>query len=109
MKEPNGQPRTVYGHPELEGSACGLRREWYGSRSGERLREPGEHRQIGVKLDAGEAANAERPEAVFVLQKADRRAAQVDATDGETGGGGRSGGRPLSHRSIGLSCGEAHL
>ena len=71
MKEPNGQPRTVCGHPESESSACDLRRERYGSCSGESLREPGEHREVGVKLDAGEAANAERSKPVLVLQAAE--------------------------------------
>jgi hypothetical protein len=34
------------------------RRERYGSRSREGLRKAGEHRQVGVKLDAAESANA---------------------------------------------------
>src|SRR5919108_4317269 len=38
-----------------------------GSRSRERLTEPREHRQVGVKLDAGESARAERCQAVLVL------------------------------------------
>jgi hypothetical protein len=41
-----------------------LRRERYRSRSGERVREPGEHRQIGVEPDA----LSERDETVVVLQ-----------------------------------------
>jgi hypothetical protein len=38
------------------------------SRSTESLGEPGEHRQVGVKLNPGEATNAERGKAVAVLQ-----------------------------------------
>jgi hypothetical protein len=45
-----------------------LRSKRNGSRSQERLPEPSEHRQIGVERDALNAANAERGEAVVVLQ-----------------------------------------
>ena len=44
---------------------CG---EWYGSRSGERPRQPGEHGEVGVKRDLRQATDAERAERVFVLQ-----------------------------------------
>src|SRR5439155_14151992 len=49
----------------------GLGCERDGSRSGECDRERGEHRQVGVKLDAGQTANAERAQAVLVLQSAE--------------------------------------
>ncbi len=39
-----------------------------GSFPGERLRQPCEDREISVKMDAGESADAERGDAVFVLQ-----------------------------------------
>ena len=52
----------------IEGEAQRLRREWYGSRSGERQRQPGEHREAGVKLDALQAADAERCKTVLVLE-----------------------------------------
>ncbi len=45
-----------------------LRREWKGACPSKCLREACEHRQVGVKLDAGEATDAEWAEAVVVLQ-----------------------------------------
>ncbi len=45
-----------------------LRHQRYGPCSTERLREPGEHDEVGVKLDALQASDAERGEAVVVLQ-----------------------------------------
>ena len=45
--------------------------ERYGSGAAERLREPREHREVGVKLDALNAPDAERREAVVVLQAAE--------------------------------------
>jgi hypothetical protein len=42
--------------------------ERYGPPSTERLREPREHREVGVKLHAGESANAKRRETGVVLQ-----------------------------------------
>ncbi len=45
-----------------------LRREWNGLRAVERLREPREHHEVGVKSDALDAANAQRCEAVVVLE-----------------------------------------
>jgi len=52
---------------------AGLRREWYDlrSRSIERQREPREHHKVGMKPDAGEAANPKRGERVVGLQAAD--------------------------------------
>jgi hypothetical protein len=41
------------------------------SRSGEGLREPSEDAEVGVKLDAGKAANAKRGKAVVMLQAAE--------------------------------------
>lgn len=41
------------------------------SRSVEREGEPGEHDEIGLKSDAGEAANVERSKGVIVLQAAE--------------------------------------
>lgn len=34
--------------------------QWYGPRPTERLREPRKHYEVGVKLDARQAAHAER-------------------------------------------------
>lgn len=45
-----------------------LRRERNGSRSGERLTQPGEHCQVGVKLNPCEATDADRGKPVAVLQ-----------------------------------------
>ena len=45
-----------------------LRGERNGSRSGESLRQPVEHGEVGVKLDASQATDAKRAEAVLVLQ-----------------------------------------
>lgn len=49
----------------------GLRRKRYGSRSGERLAEPGEHDEVGVQDDALQATYTQRGEAVVVLQPAE--------------------------------------
>ena len=49
----------------------GLRREWNGSRSRECAREPSEDAEVGVKLNAVDAADADRAESRFVLQAAE--------------------------------------
>ena len=49
----------------------GLRREWNGSRSHKRAREPSEDAKVGVKLNAVDAADADRAESRFVLQAAE--------------------------------------
>src|SRR5438309_8462055 len=51
-----------------------LRRERYGSRSGERLTEAREHHEVGVERDPPEPASAERREPVLVLQASRTRA-----------------------------------
>lgn len=48
-----------------------LGRERNGPRPTERLREPREHRQVGVKRDPFQATDAERRELVLVLQPAE--------------------------------------
>ena len=49
--------------------ACtALRRERHGARSIERPPETGDHHEVGVLADAGEATRAERRQAVLVLQ-----------------------------------------
>jgi hypothetical protein len=48
-----------------------LRREWNGSRSGERGGEAGEDHKVGVKLHLLDLAHAERAESPFVLQAAE--------------------------------------
>jgi hypothetical protein len=45
-----------------------LCREWNRSRSAQSLSESGEHHKVGVKLDALQATDAKRGEAVVVLQ-----------------------------------------
>jgi hypothetical protein len=45
-----------------------LRGESHGSRPSERLRQSRQHRQVGVECDPFQASNAERCEAVAVLQ-----------------------------------------
>jgi hypothetical protein len=52
-------------------SRGGLRREWNGSRSGERGGEAGEDHKVGVKLHLLDLAHAERAESPFVLQAAE--------------------------------------
>ena len=49
----------------------GLGREWNGSRPRERAREPNEDAEVGVKLNAVDAADADRAESRFVLQAAE--------------------------------------
>ena len=49
----------------------GPRREWNGSLSRERAREPSEDAEVGVKLNAVDAADADRAESRFVLQAAE--------------------------------------
>ena len=56
----------------IERDGGGLRREWNGSRSGERHGKRGEDAEVGVERDSIEAANAERAEPVLVLQAAER-------------------------------------
>ena len=46
----------------------GLRREWNGSRSGERDGEPREHHEVGVKRDPLKPANPQGGEPELVLQ-----------------------------------------
>jgi hypothetical protein len=58
----------LYGEPTRICNVRGLRRERYDSRSGERLRESREHRQVGVKLDALKSTHAECGQPVLVLQ-----------------------------------------
>jgi hypothetical protein len=53
-------------------AVCESRRERNGSRSTERLCEPRQHREVGVKLHALQSANAERQQSVVVLQVAKR-------------------------------------
>ena len=48
-----------------------LRCEPYESRSRQRLREAGEHGEVGVKRDLGQPANAKRCEAVEVLERSE--------------------------------------
>jgi hypothetical protein len=59
-------------------------REWYCSRTGECLRQAGKHGEVGVKLNAIQSANAERGEAVLVLESSelalDGRASTVEGT-----------------------------
>jgi len=61
-----------------------LRGERNGSRSGESLRQPGEHREVSVKLHTSKPANAEWSKSVPVLQGAElsfhRRATPVQVT-----------------------------
>jgi len=54
--------------PDPHALSVRLRCERDDSGSGERLREPGEHREVGMKPDTLNPANAERREAVVVLQ-----------------------------------------
>jgi len=70
-RQPIGQPLTAGGHVDSESSGLRLRGEWNGPRPAECLREPCEHREVGVKLHAFQAANAEWRESVFVLQAAE--------------------------------------
>jgi hypothetical protein len=48
-----------------------LRSELYGSRPVERLRQPGEHHKVGVKLYALQAAHSERRKPVVVLESSE--------------------------------------
>jgi len=57
-----------------------LRGEPYRPRPAERLREPSEHHEVGVKLDAREAANADRGESIVVLQAAELALDSATAT-----------------------------
>jgi hypothetical protein len=45
-----------------------LRRERHGARSPERLREPRQHRKVGVKPDTFKATDAERCEPVVMVE-----------------------------------------
>ena len=93
-----------------------LRGEWSCSRPGKCLRQPGQHRQVRVKLNAGQPANGERGERVVVLQ-----AAELALTGGPTrvqgeeppGFGGRAGadGSALIQREPGAHSlvGQRHL
>ena len=45
-----------------------LRGEWYGASASKRGGEPGEDAEVGVKLDASKATDAERGERELVLQ-----------------------------------------
>lgn len=66
VRQQPGKP-VVEPH-ERDGSE--LRRERYGfSGAAERLREPSEHREVGVKLNSRKAANAERCETVSVTRE----------------------------------------
>jgi len=49
----------------------GLRREWNGSRSGERRGELREDAEVGVERDSFQAADAKRAESPLVLQAAE--------------------------------------
>ena len=49
----------------------GPRRQWNGSRSRERARESSEDAEVIVKLNAVDAADADRAESRFVLQAAE--------------------------------------
>ena len=49
-----------------------LRREWYCSRSRERLRKPSKHREIGVKLNTSQPANTDRGQPVRVCARSQR-------------------------------------
>ena len=62
-----------YGEPTRICNVRGLGRERYGSCSGERLREPRECGEVGVKLDALKPTHPERRESVLVLQAAELR------------------------------------
>jgi len=62
-----------------EGSSGDLRRERHGSPSGERARELGQDRQVGVQLDALKSARAKRPERLFVLEPAELAIYRVTA------------------------------
>jgi len=62
-----------------EGSSGDLRRERHGSPSGERARELGQDRQVGVQLDALKSAHAKRPERLFVLEPAELAIYRVTA------------------------------
>jgi hypothetical protein len=55
----------MYVNPQI--GERNLRGEWNSSRSTERQRESGKHRKVGVKLDALQAANAQRGQPVLVL------------------------------------------
>jgi hypothetical protein len=48
-------------------SASDLRRERESPRPSKRLTEPSEHHKVGVKLDALQAAHAQRCESVFMF------------------------------------------
>ena len=93
-----------------------LRSKRNGSRSVERLRQSCQHRQISVQLDARESANAERREAVLVLQPSelalDGSALVVQVTE-PLGPRGMSGWRrsALTHTLAGLHSpvGQRHL
>jgi hypothetical protein len=63
----------LYGEPTRICNVRGLRRERYGSRSCERGGEPSEDAEVGVEGDPLKPANAERREAVLVLQALDGR------------------------------------
>ena len=69
-------------HPLTVGA---LRREWYCARPDQRLREAGQHGEVGVKRDLRQAANAERRQAVLVLEPAElafnRGAARVEVAE----------------------------
>lgn len=57
-----------------------LRHERHGARPTERLREPREHREVGVKLHLRQSTDAQRGESVAVLQVPERALNSSTAT-----------------------------
>jgi len=60
----------LYGEPTRICKVRGLRREWNGSRSGERGCERGEDAEVGVKRDPFKPTDAERKQAPLMLKPA---------------------------------------
>jgi hypothetical protein len=58
----------LYGEPTRFCKVRGLRREWNGSRSGERQAETSKHHEIRVERDPLQATDAKRGKAVLVLE-----------------------------------------